>query len=141
MASETRSGPEDLHRWQVENDKSSIAVTVKDVSLMDNILPGVFHLQKGFNKFKGVPFFEGGETDRDIFNFTFNEGKSTSGNTAYLVPDQMDIPPLAYQCIFSDRTSELTYGNSVEFMLASEKSSAFDEEVSASFEGTVDQSV
>ena len=52
-----------------------------------NLLPGVFHLQKGFNAYKGVPFFEGAQSDKDIFTFTFDEGKGTSGDTGYLVPD------------------------------------------------------
>jgi len=72
-----------------------------------NLLPGVFHLQKGFNAYKGVPFFEGAQSDKDIFTFTFNDGKGTSGDTGYLVPDQMDIPPLSYMCIYSDRASEV----------------------------------
>ena len=52
-----------------------------------NLLPGVFHLQKGYNQFKGVPFFEGGQSDKDVFAFTFDEKKGTSGDTGYLVPD------------------------------------------------------
>jgi hypothetical protein len=53
----------------------------------DPILPGVFHLQKGFNALKGVPYFEGAQSDRDIFTLTFNGGKTTSGSTPYQVPD------------------------------------------------------
>jgi len=99
------------------------------------LLPGVFHLQKGFNQFKGVPFFEGGQSDKDVFTFTFDEKKGTSGDTGYLVPDQMDIPPLAYQCVFTDRASEVTYGNSVEFMQESQKSVAYEGSVAASYNG------
>ena len=52
-----------------------------------NLLPGVFHLSKGFNAFKGVPLFEGGQSNKDVFSFTFNEEKSTSGDNGYFVPD------------------------------------------------------
>lgn len=100
-----------------------------------NPLPGVFHLQKGFNAFKGVPFFEGAQSDKDIFSFTFDQEKGTSGDTGYVVPDQMDIPPLSYQCVFSERASEVTFGNSVEFMEASAKSVAYDGAFEVATEG------
>lgn len=77
-----------------------------------NLLPGVFHLQKGFNAYKGVPFFEGGQSSKDVFSFTFDDKKGTSGDKGYLVPDQMDIPPLSYVCEYSDRASEVTIGSS-----------------------------
>lgn len=51
------------------------------------ILPGVFHLQKGYNAYKGLPFFEGAQSTKDVFHFTFDEGKYTSGDTDYMVPD------------------------------------------------------
>jgi len=87
-----------------------------------DILPGVYHLSKGFNAFKGVPLFEGGQSTKDVFTFTFDEGKGTSGANGYQVPDQMDIPPLSYQCHYSDRASEVTIGSSSEFMEAYESS-------------------
>ena len=118
-----------------------ITVVVQEEPQTVNLLPGVFHLQKGFNQFKGVPFFEGGQSDKDIFTFTFNEKKGTSGDTGYLVPDQMDIPPLAYQCVFSDRASELTYGNSVEFMQESQKSVSYEGAASAEYDGLFSASV
>lgn len=47
----------------------------------------------------------------------------------------MDIPPLSYQCIYSDRASEITYGNTMQFMEASQKSVSY--EASASVSGAV----
>lgn len=86
------------------------------------ILPGVFHLQKGYNAYKGKPFFEGAQSNKDLFKFTFNEGRYTSGNNDYLVPDQVDMPPLSYMCEFSERASEVVMGDSTEFMEAQQKS-------------------
>lgn len=52
-----------------------------------NILPGVFHLSKGVNKYAGVPAFEGGQSTADVFTFTFDKQIATSGAESYLVPD------------------------------------------------------
>lgn len=80
----------------------------------------------------GLPFFEGAQSSKDVFSFTFDEGKSTSGEDGYLVPDQMDVPPLAYQCYFSDRATEVKIGSSTEFMENYEKSVAHSASASAS---------
>lgn len=118
-----------------------VTLVLQDEPQTVNLLPGVFHLQKGFNAFKGVPFYEGAQSDKDIFTFTFDEKKGTSGDTGYLVPDQMDIPLLSYQCIYSDRATEVTYGNSVEFMEASEDSISHNASASASYSRAFSASV
>jgi len=52
-----------------------------------NILPGVFHLSKGVNKYAGVPVYDGAGSHLDVFAFTFNKQTATSGANSYLVPD------------------------------------------------------
>lgn len=93
--------------------------TLEDVEQeTPNILPGVFNLQKGYNAFQGVPLYEGGQSSKDIFTFTFEKKKGTSGEKSFVVPDQMDVPPLNAQCHDSNRVTDFTYGNSSEFMTA-----------------------
>lgn len=53
----------------------------------------------------------------------------------------MDIPPMSYQCIFSDRASEVSYGNSVEFMKATDSSVTHEGSVSGGYSGSFSVSV
>lgn len=69
----------------------------------------------------------------DIFKFTFEEGRYTSGDNDYQVPDQIDLPPLAYMCDFSDRASEIVRGNSSEFMEEFQESISHESSVKAGF--------
>lgn len=123
---------QDIQTIKVEHTITEpLIIDFRDSPQTVNLLPGVFHLQKGFNAYKGVPFFEGAQSDKDIFTFTFDDQKGTSGDTSYLVPDQMDIPPLSYMCIYSDRASEIVTGNSSEFMQAYSSSISKESEYSA----------
>lgn len=96
------------------------------------MLPGIFHMQKGYNAYKGYPLFEGGQSAKDVFAFTFKFGRVTSGDNDYQVPDQLEIPPLSYMCEFSNRASEVVTGSSTDYLEAFDKavSKAADAKVS-----------
>jgi len=66
--------------------------------------------------FMGKPLFEGAQSFDDLFSLTFKEGKITAGDTPYLVPDQMDVPTLMYKCEQENRQSDVTFGNTSEFL-------------------------
>jgi hypothetical protein len=101
-----------------------------------NLLPGVVYMQKGYNPLAGRPIYEGGQADVEMFEFTYDQGRTTSGDVGYLVPDQMNIPVLSFMCETSGMTSEITTTNSLESMVAAAKSNSLSRDASASVSGS-----
>jgi hypothetical protein len=115
-------------------DRITIDVNHNYFEQVTNLLPGVGFMQKGCNPLSGIPLFEGGQVDTEMFELTYEKGRTTSGDIGYLVPDQMNIPVLAFMCEKSSMTSEVTTAMSMQSMVAASQSSSFSKEISASVE-------
>jgi hypothetical protein len=77
------------------------------------------------NPYLGKPIFEGGQVDVEMFEFTYANVRTTSGEIAYQVPDQMNVPTVSFICETSDVTSEVTMSDSMESVSEEAKSSSF----------------
>lgn len=110
-------------------------------------LPGLGYFSQGVNLMSGKPLLEGGQASFTLFNWTYDAGTQTNGDTSYNVPDQMETPSLLFTCKYSDQTSEVMNTNTITSMdaAASSMASAYSSSqsdswsvgLSASYEGAL----
>lgn len=64
-------------------------------------LPGVNWITKSYNMMTGTDLSQKVDGAFDIFEWTWNPERTTSGDYVYMVPEELAIPPLDPQCLVS----------------------------------------
>ena len=99
--------------------------TQQDVNLSNRVvysettgssLPGLGYFSQGVNLMAGKPLLEGGQANFPMFNWTYEAGYQTNGDTSYNVPDQMEIPAMYFTCKYADQTTEIMNANTLQSM-------------------------
>eukprot|EP01084_Bolivina_argentea_P159177 277246_1 len=100
------------------SSKATEHLQIHHSSSPGRILPGVQFLAYSFNQLQGSPptdlILQGNY--RQIIEFTYLQGRISSGSDDYLVPDQLDLPSISGVCSTESSTTSVSSSTSTSSM-------------------------